>query len=104
MTTTVQLSKPLHTHKGDIASITLKEPTARQFFQHGEAFKVRIINVDDGTQRVQFDDNMQILQKWLIDLVEGVNAIELEDLAPVDLYSLRNALHDMVLGTVGDRP
>lgn len=104
MSRTIELSKSLTTHKGEIKSITLREPSAKQFFTHGEAFKVRAINMPDGSQNLEFDYNMQTLRKWLLDLCDGVNEIELDDLSPTDLYSLRNAITDMVLGTVGDRP
>lgn len=92
----VSLSKTLKTHKGDVRSIELKEPTARSFVNRGEPFKVRVA---DG--KVSFDYDNRAMIGFLSDMT-GHDEIILETLPARDYVDLRNAATSLIMGIVGE--
>jgi hypothetical protein len=48
LTETFKLSRPLKTHSGELAELTLQEPTARAFVAYGEPFTLKPVKGDDG--------------------------------------------------------
>jgi hypothetical protein len=102
-TETVKLSRPLKTHGGDVSEITLKEPTARSFFSHGEPFKVRVLSDDKGESHVDFDFFNNVFAKFLVDMT-GLDDIVLSSLRAVDYVSLRTRAAHMIIGVAGANP
>lgn len=103
--TTVTLSKPLRTHNGDISKLTLKEPTARSFFEHGEPFKTRVGKDANGDTTLDFDYDYKVLPKFLADMVvEGVDDLILGALRPADFFALRSKATHLILGLTGTSP
>ena len=98
-TTTVTLTTPLHMHDGEKTTITLKEPKARSFFEHGEPFKMRVISEGD-RDRVEFDYNHKILGKFLSDMT-GIDDITLGSVTASDYFLLRNAATNLIIGIAG---
>ncbi|MBO0123959.1 phage tail assembly protein, partial [Streptococcus pneumoniae] len=92
----VTLSKPLKTHGGEVTTITLKEPTARSFFDHGEPFKVRVIS-DDSGDRIDFDFNNAVCKKFLADM-SGIDDLLLATLRASDFIALRSRAAQMIMG------
>lgn len=101
-TETVTLSKPIKTHDGEIASITLKEPSARSFFSHGEPFKVRVVS-DESGDRVEFDYNNAVLKHFLADM-SGHDDLVLAQLRASDYTLLRQRAVNMIVGVAGSNP
>ena len=101
-TETITLSQPLKTHAGDVASITLKEPTAKQFFDHGEPFKARVITDDTG-DRIDFEFFNSVFKKFLSDMT-GLDEIVLSALRAADFMTLRSRAAQMIIGVVGTNP
>ena len=101
-TETVTLSKPLKTHSGEVTTITLKEPTAKSFFDHGEPFKVRVTG-DDGDERVEFDFNNAVLKRFLSDMT-GYDDLILSSLRASDYTALRQRAVNMIVGVAGKNP
>ena len=101
-TETVTLSKPLKTHGGEVTSLTLKEPQARSFFEHGEPFKVRVIS-DESGDRIDFDFNNAVCKKFLSDMT-GVDDIILGTLRASDFMTLRSRAAQMIIGVAGTNP
>jgi len=102
-TETVKLSRPLKTHAGEVSEITLKEPTARSFFSHGEPFKVRVLSDDKGESLVDFDFFNSVFAKFLTDMT-GLDDIVLSSLRAVDYVSLRTRAAHMIIGVAGQNP
>lgn len=98
MSTSVKLSAPLLTHKGQIDTIDLKEPTAKSFIEHGEPFRV---TVKDGTVNVDFFNKS--MAGFLFDMT-GIDVLLLQGLAAKDYMTLRTRAVDMIMGLVGDDP
>ena len=100
--TTVTLKHPIKTHDGEKSTITLKEPKARSFFEHGEPFKMRVIN-DGDESRVEFDYNHKVLSKFLMDM-SGIDDVILGGISASDYFSLRNAATNLIIGVAGSDP
>lgn len=100
-TVTVTLKSPLLTHSGEATTITLKEPKARSFFEHGEPFKMRVIN-EGQSDRVEFDYNHKVLGKFLQDM-SGLDDMILGKVSASD-YLLRNAATNLIIGVAGSDP
>jgi hypothetical protein len=66
------LSRPLKTHSGEVQTLTLKEPTARSFMDHGEPFTLKPRYNTAGEQDgVTFEyTNNKALMGFLCDMVE----------------------------------
>jgi hypothetical protein len=101
-TETVTLSRPLKTHGGDVTTITLKEPTARSFFDHGEPFKIRVIS-DDSGDRIDFDFYNAVFKKFLADMT-GLDDLILSSLRAADFMALRSRAAQMIIGVTGQNP
>ena len=101
-TTTVTLSTPLKTHDGEKSTITLKEPLARSFFEHGEPFKMRVVNEGDDS-RVEFDYNHKIFAKFLTDMC-GIDDMLLGGMKASDYFLVRNAATNLIVGIAGTDP
>jgi Phage tail assembly chaperone proteins, E, or 41 or 14 len=100
---TVTLSRPVKAHGGEISEIKLKEPTARSFFQHGEAFKVKVTTDDAGASNVEFEYNNAIMAKFLSDMA-GLDDIVLSTLRASDYMQLRTRAAYMIIGVSGQNP
>lgn len=96
MTTTITLGKAITSHQGELKSLTIREPSARQFVRHGEPFKVNIRA--DGSPDIEI--NNKAMFAFISDL-SGVDELALEDLSAADFNRARQAVISMVLGTVG---
>ena len=72
MSKTVTLSKALVTHKGEMKELTLKEPSARCFVQHGEPFTIRFV---DGKLEIDYSKSNDSMMKFLADM-SGVDSPE----------------------------
>ena len=92
-----ELSKPLRTHKGDIPTLTLKEPTARSFVNFGNPFTVRMTG--DNAEFV-FDDKATM--GFLADAT-GHDQITLEAISGGDYWRLRQALANVMFAGVGGK-
>ena len=101
-TETVTLSQPLKTHGGDVTSITLKEPTAKSFFDHGEPFKARVIS-DDAGDRIDFEFFNSVFKKFLSDMT-GLDDLVLSALRAADFLALRSRAAQMIIGMAGTNP
>lgn len=101
-TKTITLKTPLLTHSGEATTITLKEPKARSFFEHGEPFKMRIISEGE-TDRVEFDYNHKVLGKFLMDM-SGHDDMILGKVSASDYFLLRNAATNLIIGVAGSDP
>jgi hypothetical protein len=99
-TETVKLSRPIKGHGGEVNEITLKEPLARSFFNHGEPFKVKVLTDDKGESQVDFDFNNTVFAKFLADMT-GLDGIVLSSLRAVDYVSLRARAAHMIIGVSG---
>ena len=100
-----KLSKPIQTHGGEVSELTLREPTARSFMNHGEPFKVRIITNADDSQHVEFDFDNKIMSKFLADMIEEkVDDLLLGGLRTSDYLSLRMRGAEIIIGTAGTSP
>jgi hypothetical protein len=99
-TQTVKISRPIKAHGGDVNEITLKEPTARSFFTHGEPFKVKVLTDDKGESLVDFDLNNAVFAKFLSDMT-GLDDIVLSGLRAVDYVGLRARAAHMIIGVAG---
>jgi hypothetical protein len=102
---TVTLSKPLKTHNGDLSKLTLREPTARYFFEYGEPFKTRVGKNADGETTLDFDYDYKVLAKFLTEMVvEGVDDLVLGSLRPIDFFALRTKATHLIIGLAGTSP
>jgi hypothetical protein len=101
-TETVTLSQPLKTHGGEVTTITLKEPTAKSFFDHGEPLKTRVVS-DDAGDRFEFDFFNSVLKKFLTDMT-GLDDLVLSGLAAADYLNLRWRAGLMITGMAGKNP
>jgi hypothetical protein len=102
-TQTVKLSRSLKTHGGDVNEITLKEPLARSFFNHGEPFKVKVLTDDKGESLVDFEFFNNVISKFLVDMT-GLDDLVLSSLRAVDYVSLRARAAHMIIGVAGANP
>ena len=100
--TTVTLTTPIKTHDGEKSTITLREPKARSFFEHGEPFKMRVISEGD-KDRVEFEYNHKILAKFLTDM-SGIDDLTLGSVSASDYFLLRNAATNLIIGIAGSNP
>ena len=98
----VTLSEPLKTHDGDVTAITVNEPRAKSYFDHGEPFKTRVVT-DGETDRVEIDYNNVVLKKFLSDMT-GVDDLILGKLRARDFFALRNAATNLIFGDAGSNP
>jgi hypothetical protein len=107
-TETFSLSRPLKTHDGDINALTLQEPTAGAFIDHGEPFKLVPRKGEDGEQDgfTFVYDNNKAFAHFLVDMIaEKVDAIILRGLSASDFHRLRDlATSIILLGVQSDRP
>ena len=99
---TVSLNTSIRTHDGDTSTITLKEPKAKSFFEHGEPFKMRVIAEGD-SDRVEFDYDHKVLSKFLRDMT-GIDELILGSIAARDYFALRNAATNLIIGVAGSTP
>jgi hypothetical protein len=99
---TVTLKTSIKTHAGDTSTLTLKEPKARSFFEHGEPFKTRVITEGE-TDRVEFDYAHKVLALFLQDMT-GIDTAILGSIVASDYFALRNAATNLILGVAGSNP
>jgi hypothetical protein len=86
----VHLSRPIATHKGDVAEIRLKQPTFADFIELGDIDTVVAIGVDDATGQplgLEVKTNHKALERWAVRLT-GHDAVVLNLLAPSDAGAL----------------
>lgn len=102
-TETIKLSRPIKSHGGEVNEVTLKEPTARLFFSHGEAFKVKVSTDEAGQSNVEFDYNNAIMSKFLADM-SGLDDIVLSTLRASDYMHLRTRAAYLIVGVTGQNP
>ncbi len=96
METEFKLSKPLRTHKGEVSTLTLKEPTARSFVTRGEPFKVKI----NAEGNAEFDFNSKATMGFLSDMT-GIDELLLESLSAQDFWRARQEMAAIMFGSVG---
>lgn len=101
-TETFTLSRPLKTHGGDITEITLKEPTAKSYFDHGEPYKARVIS-DDAGDRFDIDFFNNVFKKFLSDMT-GLDEIILSGMHAADYTRLRVLVTTMLAKEAGSNP
>ena len=101
-TTTVTLKSPLLTHSGAVTTITLKEPKAKSFFDHGECFKAKSI-MEGENYRLEFDYNNKVFALFLQDMC-GIDTMILSNIAASDYFSLRTAATNLIIGIAGTDP
>jgi hypothetical protein len=101
-TSTITLKAPLLTHSGEVTSLTLKEPKARSFFEHGEPFKMRVITEGE-SERIEFEYNHKVLGKFLSDMC-GLDELILGKISASDYFSIRNAATNLIIGIAGTDP
>ena len=99
----VTLSEPLKTHDGDVTTITVNEPRAKSFFDHGEPFKTRVIAVEGQPDQIEFEYNTAILRKFLMDMT-GIDDLILGKVTARDFFALRNATTNLIMGVAGQNP
>ncbi len=97
--TTVTLSKPLKTHNGETTSITLKEPTARLFFEYGEPFKIK----PDSDGNLETTYNNAVFSKFLASMT-GIDDILLGSLTTADYVKLRYIATSLIMSGAGENP
>ena len=101
-TNVFKLSRPLHTHKGDVTSLTLKEPTAGTFVRaKADPYKVRFY---DDKADYTFDSAATVA--FLSDMTE-LDPIILESLPGADFMALRWKMVEVIalgLRTNGNPP
>lgn len=100
---TVKLSKPLKTHAGEVSTLTLQEPTARSFIEHGEPFKMKVTRDDKDEVSVDFTYDNRIMSKFLSDM-SGIDDILLGSLRATDFYALRTKATHIIVGLTGQSP
>jgi len=94
----IKLSKTLQTHKGEVNTLELKEPTARAFFDYDEPFKMK---VKDG--RVEFEYNNASMLNFIAQM-SGVDMLILKDLPAKDYLAARVGATDLILGVAAENP
>lgn len=94
----VELSRPIMSHKGQIKTLELKEPTAGTFVRHGQPFKVRVKN---GDFELDFEDKSTM--GFLVECT-GLDEPTLSALGARDYMKARTALAQLVLGIAGETP
>lgn len=99
---TITLSAPLKTHSGEVNSITVNEPKAKSFFDHGEPFKARTI-IEGDVSRIEIDYIKDNFKRFLSDMT-GIDDLLLSAMNLRDFYALRNAATDILLGIGGANP
>ena len=77
--------------------LTLKEPSARCFVQHGEPFTIRFV---DGKLEIDYSKSNDSMMKFLADM-SGVDPIILGDVSASDYMRLRVAATDLIFGVLG---
>jgi hypothetical protein len=106
-TETYTLSQPLKTHSGEVATLTLQEPTGRAFVEYGEPFNVE--NTYDESGKVTYVkfvyDNNRALLRFLGDMVEPkMDDIILSSMQSSDFVRLRAiAAHLIYMGAGGGK-
>ena len=95
-----KLSRPLHTHKGDVMEITLKEPTAGTFIRaKADPYKVRF--VDD---KAEYTFDSAACMAFLTEMT-SFDPIVLESLPAADFMGLRWKMVSIIaLGVGGKNP
>lgn len=86
----VRLTRPIATHKGDVAEIRLKQPTFADFIELGDIDTVVAIGVDDASgqpQGLEVKTNHKALERWAVRLT-GLDTVVLNLLAPADAGAL----------------
>jgi hypothetical protein len=99
MTTTITLTKSLVSHSGNINTLSFKEPTAREFVNLGEPFKVRVL--PDGTTDIDYNNKVTI---GFLSMMTGLDEITLEGLSARDFSSARQTMLSVILGIAGSDP
>jgi hypothetical protein len=108
-TETFTLSRPLKTHSGEIAALTLQEPTAGAFIDYGEPFTLKPRKGEDGeSDGVTFVyDNNKAFIRFLVDMIaeKGIDEIVLKGISASDFHQLRGlATNIILLGVQDQRP
>ncbi|MDO8980299.1 MAG: hypothetical protein Q7V17_13805 [Afipia sp.] len=98
----ITLSAPLKTHSGEVNSITVNEPRAKSFFDHGEPFKARVVT-DGENDRIEIDYNNAVLKRFLSDMT-GIDDLILGGMRAKDFFALRSAATDLIFGVAGENP
>lgn len=95
-----KLSRPLHTHKGEVSEIALKEPTAGTFVRaKADPYKVRFY---DDKADYTFDSAASLA--FMCEMT-GLDAIILEGLPAADFMGLRWKMVEVIaLGVGGQNP
>lgn len=96
--TIVNLSRPLKTHKGEVTSLTLKEPSARDFINAKvDPFKIKF----DGDRVEYIFDNAATLS--FLSSMTGHDTMVLDLLSAADFMKLRMQMVNVIAMGVGDR-
>lgn len=106
---TFNLSRPLKTHSGEVATLTLQEPTAGAFVDYGEPFTLKPRKGVDGEQDgVSFVyDNNKAFMSFLVDMIaeKGLDGLILKGMSASDFLRLRGlATNIILLGVQDQRP
>lgn len=106
-TETFRLSRPLKTHSGELATLTLQEPTAGAFVDYGEPFTLKPRKGEDGEpDGVSFVyDNNKAFMRFLVDMIaeKGIDEIVLKGISASDFQRLRGAATNIILLGVPDK-
>ncbi len=95
---TVELSRPIMSHKGHLNKLELKEPTAGTFVRNGQPFKVRVKN---GDFEIDYEDKATM--GFLVECT-GLDEVTLSALGARDYMKARTTLAQLVLGIAGESP
>lgn len=108
-TETFNLSRPLKTHSGELATLTLQEPTAGAFVDYGEPFTLKprkgVDGEPDGVSFVY--DNNKAFMSFLVDMIaeKGLDGLILKGMSTSDFLRLRGlATNIILLGVQDQRP
>jgi DNA-binding LacI/PurR family transcriptional regulator len=92
MSITIQLEKPIVTHEGPVASVTLREPQFAEIMRFGEPFSRGYAT--DGSV-VYSAENSDAIKGYIETLVQQpVDGLLLRQLGTVDSLKLKDALID----------
>ncbi len=88
---TVQLSRPLTTHRGDVSEIALRKPNFGDFIDLGQVENLRFSQSEDGAKQQESVIDFERLMRWAVRL-SGIDRVILSTLDPIDAYELSKAV------------
>ena len=105
-TETFKLSRPLKTHNGEVTELTLREPTARSFIEHGEPFVLKPrMNANGEPDGVVIEyTNNKAMMGFIGDMVQPrIDDILLSGISASDYQRIRALCANIILAGVQDK-